>query len=254
MNFDNSVTRRLIRRKTFYFLLDTLDSIIIEMIAFLLVLCASIISIWLVWVLPPNLTSRCEASLPTIDLERHGEPKRYLVHEVMRRRDLTYPLWGFVSMGIIFAFVPIAAHLGSWGEVKGPFVIEMTVFGLIFALITPLIASLSANSAMSRVLVVIDGGFEVWRRKKDRVRMVRKVRWSDIHKFMIYWTNSRTVLAAYLYTEEGRIIVKVDGINAPLLLHDLQRYIPDVISRSDEGSQVQLNRIMRDLSQSSGRS
>lgn len=218
-----------------------MDGLLFACVSYSLIFITGFISIWLARSLHWKLNYRCKTALGVIDSKRFGATKGYFIHDVLKKKDFMLGICAWVIIGDVIAFIPIVAHLGTWSEVKATSVLGITVFGgLIFTVLFPLIDSLSTYLRMSRVLIVTDSGFEIWKLKGDNVEFSQTIGWSEIKKFRIYGTNSWGVQSIWMFTGKGRIVVRADGYNILSLLEDLQKYIPEVISKSGIDNLAQL--------------
>jgi hypothetical protein len=210
--------------------------------------------VWLSLITPPKFVARLDRALASIDEERVGKAKRYFVYDVLDCKDIAQSIFAFVAVGLFFMLlVPLVAYFQPWSEIKIGYVLLMFQISLFCILLIPVSLFAYLHSLTSRVLVVVDDGFEVWKIRKDGVALRRRVLWTNIKKLAIYDTMSWAVQAIYLDTTEGNFFVRDDGANVLDLLQDLQRYIPGVISHSGSYSINRLQVIMKELRQRSGR-
>ena len=231
-----------------------MDDTLITIVIYALMFGLSALIVWLSLIIPPMFVARLELSLASIDEERVGKGKRYYVYDVLDCKNIAQSIFAFVAVGLFFMLlVPLVAYFQPWSEIKIGYVLFMSLIGLFFILLIPVSLLAFMNSLTSRVLVVVDDGFEVWKTRKDGVALRRRIRWTDIERLAINHTQSWAVAAIYLDTTEGSFVVRDDGANVLDLLQDLQRYIPGVISRSGSYSINRLQVIMKELRQRSGR-
>lgn len=216
---------------------------------FILVLALSLFSLWLASKYRIILNERALASLSKIDAERVGSTKRYFVHMVWRKRDYTYAMCAIIIIGNLFMLaIPMVRYLENLSEeVMTIFTLFMTSISLIIALGIPFSLASYASKKSSEVLVVVDDGIEKWKVKKKKVRMLRKIEWSDITKFRVYNTSSWGVFAIYLYIGKKWVMVREDEVNVLQFLEDLQKYIPDVIRKSGPIGQNPLKVVLKGL-------
>ncbi len=199
---------------------------------------------------PAMVNERLRRAIETIENEGHNRAKLYIVRcSELRRKDAVILLTCIV-VGSIFLVVPFALTvMSSWGN-ENPVILTLVLggFNCMIAYIMPLLAFAESSEGASKILMITDYGFEVWKPKRKRTELAYVAKWNDVTDL---WVNRRDRTYGttwfYLFTKEGDILLDAKWPNVLVFLKDLKKHNPGVIQRAERYTRECLDLNLNDL-------
>ena len=176
-------------------------------------------------------------AIDDIEKERRGREKHYAVYcNELGWKD-SFILIVCITAGCFFLILPlIQAYLSSWDAVDP--VLVILIYGLfngMLAYFMPALGFIEYREKTSKILVVTDQGFEVWKPKRRRTELAYTARWNEVTDIWVDPRQGSYVKSTriFLFTKDGDIPLETKWPNVYAFLKDLAAHNSGVIQRAE---------------------